>query len=290
MEETDKKTVEKTIDRTPKVRPDVVNYDDIRSWVPALDGKKGLVEWAMRLLAIDEVNRIHGKYCYETGVPFSHLLIEEEFKVNVEVEGREILERFPTGAFITVSNHPYGAVDGIILIHLIGSYRDDFKVMVNFFLNNLRAMRPSFIAVDPVKGNDSPEKKKITLQGIREAMAHLKAGHPLGFFPAGAVSKINGKLKIQDREWQPSVIRLIKQMKLPVIPVYFHGHNSTFFNILGLIDWRLRTLRLPRELMNKRGKTIRISIGEPIMPEEQAKFTDIEAFGKFLRQKTYSLE
>lgn len=276
-------------DKQPKVRPDVVNYDDIREWIPALDGKKKLVERVMHLLAIDEVNRIHGKYCYETGVPFSHLLIDEEFKVNMQVDGEDILSRFPTGPFITVSNHPYGSIDGILLIHLVGKYREDFRVMVNFFLNNLRAMRPSFIAVDPVKQNSSPEKKMITLHGIREAMKHLKDGHPLGFFPAGAVSKVGWNLRIRDRQWQPSVVRLIKQMKMPVIPIYFHGHNSAFFNILGVIDWRLRTLRLPRELMNKRGKTIRISIGEPITPEEQAKFTDIEEFGKFLRESTYRL-
>lgn len=276
-------------ERKPKVRPDVVNYDDIRGWVPFFDGKKKLVERLMHMLAIDEVNRIHGKYCYEVGIPFSHLLIDEEFKVNLEVDNEKILSQYPTQPFITVSNHPYGALDGILLLHLVGKYREDFKVMVNFFLNNLRAMQSSFIAVDPIKDDSSPEKKKITLHGIREAMAHLRDGHPLGFFPAGAVSKINGHLRIRDRGWQPSVVRLIKQMKCPIIPIYFHGHNSTFFNILGLIDWRLRSLRLPRELMNKRGKTIRVSIGEPILPERQAEFSDIDEFGKFLREATYSL-
>lgn len=277
-------------DRKPKVRPDVVNYDDIRKMVPALDGKKKLVEHIMHFLAIDEVNRIHGKYCYETGIPFSHLLIEEEFKVDMVVENEDVLKNMGEGAFITVSNHPYGAIDGIMLLHLVGKYREDFRVMVNFFLNNLRAMQPSFIAVDPIKSDSDPEKKKITLHGIREAMAHLKDGHPLGFFPAGAVSKINGKLKIRDREWQPSVVRLIKQMKVPVVPIYFHGHNSTFFNTLGLIDWRLRSMRLPRELMNKRGKRIRITVGEPITPEEQAKFSDVESFARFLKDTTYALE
>ena len=277
-------------ERKPKVRPDVVNYDDIRTMVPALDGKQKLVEKIMHLLAIDEVNRIHGKYCYEVGIPFSHLLIEEEFKIDLDIEGEEILAGMGEGAFITVSNHPYGAIDGILLLHIVGKYREDFRVMVNFFLNNLRAMQPSFIAVDPIKDDSSPEKKKITLHGIREAMAHLKAGHPLGFFPAGAVSKINRQLKILDREWQPSVVRLIKQMKCPVVPIYFHGHNSTFFNILGLIDWRLRSMRLPRELMNKRGKTIKVTVGEPITPEEQAKYTDIKEFGEFLKQSTYALE
>lgn len=153
-------------------------------------------------------------------------------------------------------------------------------------------MRPSFIAVDP-SGSDDPKKKAATMHGIREAIAHVRGGHPMGFFPAGAVSKINRSLHIRDRQWQPSIIRLIKQLKVSVIPVYFHNHNSAFFNILGLIDWRLRTLRLPRELFNKTGKEMHVSFGEPVMPDEQAQFgnseTDLDNFGKMLRERTYGL-
>lgn len=272
-----------------KVRPDVLNYDDIRKMVPALDGHKKLVEKALHLVGVDEVNRIHSTWCYDTGIPFSHHLVEDEFKWQLRVDNEDVLSRFPEGAFITVSNHPYGGMDGIILLHLVGKYRTDYRVMVNFFLNNIRAMQSSFIAVDPIKSDDSPEKKKITLDGIREAIRHIKDGHPLGFFPAGAVSKLNGSLRIEDREWQPTIIRLIRQAKVPVIPIYFHGHNSTFFNILGLIDWRLRSARLPKEIFNKRGKEVHISVGQPIMPDVITSFPDNDALGQFLRQQTYSL-
>lgn len=160
--------------------------------------------------------------------------------------------------------------------------------MVNMILNNISAMRPSFIAVDPIK-TDDPEKKAVTMQGIRRAMAHVRDGHPLGFFPAGAVSKIDKSLHIRDREWQPTITRLIRQLKVPVIPIYFHGHNSTFFNILGLIDWRLRSARLPKEIFLKRGKDVHVSIGEPISVEKQAEFPDADSLGKYLREQTYAL-
>ncbi len=270
------------------VRPDVMTVDDVIAAVPRLAGRRHTLERIMNLLWMDKVNFVHGKYCYEEGIPFAHLLIEQQFRIRLRIDNEEILDRFPTGPFITVSNHPFGALDGILLLHILGGKRPDFRVMVNMFLNYLSAMRPSFIAVDPSKSDD-PEKRRATMQGIKEAMRHLKEGHPMGFFPAGAVSKIDRSLRIRDREWQPSIIRLIKQMKVPVIPVYFHGHNGTFFNILGLIDWRLRTLRLPRELFNKTGKEVRVSIGEPIMPDRQADFTDIGEFGKFLRKSTDDL-
>lgn len=272
----------------PGVRPELLNYDDIRKMIPILDGHPKLVEKIMHWLILDKCNKVHSTYCYETGVPFSNLLIDEAYKIRKRVDNENVIDQFEGQPFITVSNHPLGALDGILLIDIIGRHRPDFQVMVNMFLNYITAMRPSFIAVDP-SGSDDPEKRRVTMDGIRRAMRHVRDGHPLGFFPAGAVSKIDRSLHIRDRKWQPSIIRLISQLNVPVIPVYFHGHNSTFFNILGLIDWRLRTLRLPRELFNKTGKEIHVSFGDPISPEEQRKFTDLEAFGKFLREKTYSL-
>ena len=269
-------------------RPEVITFEDVVKAVPALAKHPKLVNWAFKLLAIDKVNYVHGKYCKTTGIPFSSLLVNEEYHWKLRVDNCEVLERFKTGPFITVSNHPFGSYDGIILLHLVGSQRPDFKVMVNLILNQLQAMRPSFIAVDPMKSDD-PEKKKITMQGMRAAIKHVKEGHPLGFFPAGAISKIDRHLRVTDREWQPVIMRLIRQFQVPVIPIFFHGRNSTFFNILGMIDWRLRTMRLPRELFASYNKEVHVSIGDPISVEEQNSHETLEDLGKFLRAKTYEL-
>ncbi len=274
---------------TTAVRPDVLTYDDVRKMVPALDGHEKLVNRVLHFLSIDRVNFIHGKYSDTPGIRFAQRLADEEFKWRVTIDNAEVLERFKEGPFITVSNHPFGSYDGILLLDIVGSVRPDFKVMVNLILNQLQAMRPNFIAVDPLKSDD-PEKKKITMQGIRTALKHVKEGHPIGFFPAGAVSKLNRKLSLTDRQWQPTIIRLIRQLQVPVIPIYFHGSNSAIFNILGLIDWRLRTLRLPKEIMISYDKKIRVSIGEPISVERQNEFKDLDALGEFLRAETYALK
>lgn len=275
------------------VRPDILNYEDIRKMIPLLDGHPKIVKTLMHWLILDKCNEVHGRYCHETGVPFSNLLIDDAYKIRKVIDNEEVLDRFKDEPFVTVSNHPLGALDGIMLIDIVGRHRSDFKVMVNMFLNYLTAMRPTFIAVDP-SGSTDAKKQAATRHGIKEAIVHVRGGHPMGFFPAGAVSKVDKTLHINDRAWQPSIIRLIKQLKVPVIPVYFHNHNSTFFNILGMIDWRLRTLRLPRELFNKTGKEMRVSFGEPIMPEEQAKYANdeagLEAFGHLLRESTYNLK
>ena len=272
-----------------KARPDVINVDDVVKAVPWFANHRKLAASILHFLYIDKVNEVHGRYCEHLGVDFSTKLATEEYKWKLTVDNYDVLERFKEGPFITVSNHPFGSYDGIILLHLVGSLRPDFKVMVNLILNQLQAMQPGFIAVDPMKSED-PEKRKVTMHGMREAIRHVKEGHPLGFFPAGAISKYNKKFRLRDRQWQPVIIRLIKQLQVPVIPIFFHGSNSTFFNILGLIDWRLRTLRLPRELFASYNKKIRVSIGQPISVEKQNEFTSIEDLGTFLRDETYKLE
>lgn len=271
-----------------EIKPTVFDYDDLRKLVPFFDGKPRLVNTLMRWLDVDKVNWIHQHNCHTPGVPFTQGLLND-LGATIEFNSTEVLENLPQGGFITVSNHPFGALDGIMLINILGSYRPDVKVMVNMILNHIGAMRPNFIAVDALQSDD-PKKRAVSVRGIATAIKHVKDGHPLGFFPAGAVSKLNNHLELEDRDWQPSVMRLIQKTRVPVIPIFFHGSNSTWFNILGRIDWRLRTLRLPAEVFRRKDYHFRVSIGQPIMPEVQAQHTTPEALGKFLKEQTYKLK
>lgn len=272
---------------SPPIKRMVLDYDEICEMVPFLKGKEGLCNLLMRWLAVDKVNNIHDHNCDTPGVPFVQGLLRD-LNITIDVHGGDVLDSLPQGGFITVSNHPFGALDGIMLIKLVGEHRPDFKVMVNMVLNHISAMRPNFISVDALQSSD-PAKRAESVKGIAEALRHVKQGHPLGFFPAGAVSKFTRDMRIQDREWQPTVLRLIQRLKVPVVPIYFHGHNSLFFTILGMIDWRLRTLRLPAEVFRRKGDTFRVSVGKPIMPNEQARYATPQELGIFLKQATYAM-
>ena len=272
-----------------EIKPNVLDYDDVRRLVPKLDGHEKLVNWVLKFLSVDKVNGVHSRNCDTPGPEFVKRLLFDEFKLTLRIDNEEILNNLPEGAFVTVSNHPFGALDGIALIHLIASRRPEFKVMVNMVLNAITAMRPNFIAVDALASND-PKKKAVSMQGIRQVIKQLRSGAPVGFFPAGAVSKINWKGELNDREWQPTVTRLIQQAKVPVIPIFFHGSNSWWFNFLGKVSWQLRTLRLPAEVFRKIGTEMHISVGEPISVEEQLQHQGtIEEFGQYLKEKTYEL-
>lgn len=273
----------------PRQKRTVLDADDVVAMIPRLKGHEKFVDWLLRVLDVDKVNDVHSKYCDTPGPEFVASLLKD-FRIRLRVDGQDVLDNLPPGAFITVSNHPFGALDGITLIYLITRHRPEYKVMVNMVLNYIWAMRPNFIAVDAL-ASDDPKKKAVSMAGIKQAIEQVRSGKPLGFFPAGAVSKINWKGQLRDREWQPSIIRLIKQLKVPVIPIFFHGSNSWWFNFLGLVSWQLRTLRLPAEVFRKCGTELHVSVGQPISVEEQAAHSSsVEELGRFLKERTYELE
>lgn len=269
----------------------LLSYDDIRKMSPILRGPLGtpLIKFAMALTGMNKVNRIYDASKQYEGVEFcTHLL--KDVGVNIVVENIEVLKQYEGQAFVTVSNHAYGHIDGIAAIATVGTVRPDYKMMVNFILGMIDTMAPNFIAVNPFQSGKMANKS--SLEGIKQSIDHLKSGHPLGFFPAGAVSKTkvrNFKMEVEDREWQEPVLKLMKKAKVPIIPMYFSGKNSWFFNFLDLVNWRLRSLRLGHEVYNKRGKTIYLRLGQPILPEEQSKYSNIKDFGEFLKAKTYAL-
>lgn len=243
----------------------------------------------MKLLSVDKVNWIHSHNFDTPGPQFCRGLLED-LNIKLCIDNEKVLDNLPEGAFITISNHPFGALDGITLIDIIGRRRPKFKVMVNMILNYIVAMRPNFIAVDQT-ASDDPAKKAVSMKGIKEAIMQVRRGEPIGFFPAGAVGNYNKHLKFEDREWRESIIRLIQQLKVPVIPIFFHGYNSWWFRFLGIVSWQIRTLRLPAEVFRRKNSTIHISVGDPITPEEiEAHSGSIKELGDFLREKTYCLQ
>ena len=268
----------------------LLTYTNLEQISPLFKGKSGhiLANCLMKLFAVDKVCELYDNNEEYLGVDFAHHILQD-IGVNYIVIGSEILEELPKGAFITISNHPYGSIDGIMLIDLIGRYRPDFKVLVNQFLGYIKRLEPNFIKVVPT-GKQKEGIKKESLRGIMQSLKHLQAGSPLGLFPSGAVSDLSIKDGcIRDREWQMSAIQLIKKSRVPVVPIRFRDRNSMFYYLLGLIDWRLRVTRLPREVFNKRNKTTRVEILPIITVEEQDKYSNIEEFRTFLRSTIYPI-
>lgn len=266
----------------------LITMDDIEKLSPVFKGERGKkrAEMALRITGIDQLAGRYGRHEDLSGPDFVDAFLKD-LNVNYEVGGLENLASLAEGPFVTISNHPYGGLDGLILIDFIGHFREDYKVMANQFLNLVKTIKDNFITVIP-NTKATAKATKESIEGVRKALMQVRGGHPLGLFPAGAVSNFTGR-SIRDREWQESAIRLIQKMKVPVLPVRFFDRNSNFFYFLGLIDWRVRTLRLPREVLNKQGKQVRIGIGPVISVEEQNQCSTSEKLGEMLRNAVYDM-
>ena len=174
-----------------------------------------------------------------------------------------------------------------MLIDIIASRRPDFKVMVNGVLTKVGAMKDNFISVQP----DTKRQRGnlANMGGVRLCMKQIQEGHPMGFFPAGAMSFYNKEKKGgYDLPWTRSVIRLIRKSNVAVYPIYFGFQNSKFFYWLGNVDWRLRTFRIIPEVFNKRGRTVDVYVGKPIPADKICSFKSDEELGNFLYESTYA--
>ncbi len=210
----------------------------------------------------------------------------ERLGVHYEIPEKD-LKRIPkTGAFVTISNHPLGAIDGMILLKLLIERRSDYKVIANFLLQRLDPLNPHILPVNPFENR---KEIKSSMGGLRAALAHLQEGKPLGIFPAGEVSTTKDDKVIVDRPWLPEAVKLIQRAKVPVVPIYFHAKNSPAFYKLARLNGNLRTAKLPSEMLSQYKRDIKVRIGNPVSVETQLEYADPVDFGHFLRQKTYML-
>ena len=210
----------------------------------------------------------------------------EAFDIKFEIP-EEDLKRLPKeGPFITISNHPLGGIDGILLLKLMVEQRKDFKIIANFLLHRILPLKPYIMPVNPFENR---KDVKSSVSGFKNAILHLRNGHPLGVFPAGEVSTYkDGKLMV-DKPWEDAAIKLIKKAEVPVVPIYFHAKNSKLFYRLSKISDTLRTAKLPSELLTQKKRVIKVRIGKTINVKDQQEHHSIREFSEFLRKKTYML-
>ena len=103
------------------------------------------ISWIlMKVLRIDKLNKVYNKHKHLSDVPFLTAILDE-FQVNYEIPEAD-LKRIPkAGSFVTISNHPLGGIDGILLLKILLESRPDYKIMANFLLH--RVKRSEFLKV-----------------------------------------------------------------------------------------------------------------------------------------------
>lgn len=263
---------------------------------PLVESGKNILEHALAFPALNDVYRAAA--AEDPSIPFVERVLGV-LRIQVEVEESEF-RRIPTsGPLIIVANHPFGGIDGIILTALLLRIRPDVKLLVNYLLGCIPDMHATSIFVDPFGGDGA---KRRNAASIKSAIRWVEGGGVLGVFPAGEVSHLTLKNGcVTDPQWSDTIARIAHRSKAAVVPVLFDGCNTTAFQFAGLVHPRLRTVLLSRELLHKRGSTVRVAVGNPIsferlhrcMPngDANAALTDTHAerMTDFLRLRTYLL-
>ncbi|MEM7185387.1 MAG: lysophospholipid acyltransferase family protein [Bacteroidota bacterium] len=239
----------------------------------------------MKVLKISTMNKIYNKHKHLNDLEFMNALLSE-FEIQFEIP-EEDLKRIPkSGPFITISNHPLGGIDGILLLKLLLEHRSDFKIIANFLLHRIEPLKPYVLPVNPFENH---KDAKSSMLGFKNAMQHLQDGHPLGIFPAGEVSTYRDGKLVVDKPWEQAAMKLVKKAGVPVVPIYFHAKNSKLFYRLAKMSDTLRTAKLPSELLTQKERLIKVRIGNPIPQKDQEEHESMEEFTEFLRKKTYVL-
>ena len=239
----------------------------------------------MKVLKISTINNIYNKNKHLKDLEFFTAILDD-LEIDFEIP-EEDLKRIPKeGPFITVSNHPLGGIDGIILLKILTERRPDYKIIANFLLERIQPLKPYVIPVNPFENH---KDAKSSVAGIKNALMHIREGKPMGIFPAGEVSTQKEENLLIDKPWEAGAVRLIQKANVPVIPIYFHAKNSRLFYLLSKINGTLRTAKLPSELLKQKDKKIRIRIGNPIPVKVLNEYKDLDSLSDFLRKKTYML-
>jgi putative hemolysin len=210
-----------------------------------------------------------------------------EMKVNLDVPAAD-LERIPAkGALVAVANHPFGVLDGAALAVLLSRVRSDVKILTNSLLEGIPELHEHCIFVDPFHTASSTDKN---IKPLKQAMEWLRQGGALAVFPAGEVSQWNVReAQVTDPSWNTVAARLIRKTGASALPIYFCGQNSVGFQLLGMINPRLRTLFLLQEFLQQRDKALEIRVGGAIPTELIANLQSDEEATDYLRLRTYLL-
>lgn len=239
----------------------------------------------MKILKISTINKFYTKNKHLKDLDFLNAILDE-FQIKFEIP-EEDLKRLPkNGAYITISNHPLGGIDGILLLKLMLEQRSDFKIIANFILHRIEPLKPFIMPVNPFE-NQKDAKSSIT--GLKNSILHLKAGKPLGIFPAGEVSTYRDGKLVVDKPWEEAAMKLSQKAQVPIVPIYFHAKNSKLFYKLSKISDTFRTAKLPSEVLTQKRRIIKVRIGRPISVKDQQEYKELKDFSEFIRKKTYML-
>jgi putative hemolysin len=208
---------------------------------------------------------------------FQHVL--ENLDISVESDLSKV--PFSTRGCIVISNHPTGPLDGVLIGAFLDKYQVEYKIVANTLLSKLEKLQNKFIfvCVEPKTSRDVAENAS----SIRRIIEFIKFGGCCVIFPSGEVEGSNPSA------WNTTIGYLARSVKCTLVPMYIHEKCSLTFRISMLFGRNCRIFCLPRQLLVKRHKTIRLTIGPSIEAWALRDLFSNEQMTNFLRNKVVAL-
>jgi len=253
---------------------ELLNVDELADLSPVFQGRWGrlLAKIVIAVCDATKLNVLYDQVYFDRGVECTDKLLRY-VDCDYRVGHSERLQQLPEGAFIVVSNQPYGALDAIVLIDMIGHKRADFKIYANELFSRIKPLSDSFVYA----------RMGGVHERFIEVSAHFAAHSPVGIFPSGVGSDYRHRQhRVIDRPWDTDTLRFIQEAHLPIVPIRFLDRNSRLYYWLGYLGLPLRLLRMPSELFNKNKGEHRVIVGHTISVEEQGKYVRPAEFNEFL--------
>ncbi|WP_405410975.1 GNAT family N-acyltransferase [Maribacter sp. Asnod1-A12] len=244
------------------------------------------VGWVLlKVTRLSRINRDYDNIAHLEGEDYANAILKL-YEIDYEIPEEDFRRLPKEGPYVTISNHPLGAIDGILLFKLMVKQRPDYKIMANFLLQRMVPLEPFVLPVNPFSEH---KDARSNLAGFKKTLEHLKGGHVLGVFPAGEVSTYKDGKLIVDKPWEEAAIKLIRKANVPVVPIYFHAKNSSLFYRISKLGDSLRTAMIPSQVFSQRNRPIKVRIGQPISVSVQNEQESLEEYTDLLRRKTYML-
>ncbi|MFT6794980.1 MAG: putative hemolysin [Maribacter sp.] len=239
----------------------------------------------MKVTRISAINSFYDKIAHLDCEAYAQAILEH-YEIEYDIPEADFKRLPKEGSYITISNHPLGGIDGILLMRLLLPLRQDYKIMANFLLERMAPLAPYVLPVNPFEEHKGA---RSSIAGFKMAFQHLKDGHPLGIFPAGEVSTHKEGKFIVDKPWEEAALKLIRKAQVPVVPIYFHGKNSKLFYRMSKWSPIFRTAMIPSQVLSQSNRPLKVRIGQPISVQTQNEHKSLAEFTDLLRRKTYIL-
>ncbi|MDX2003606.1 MAG: GNAT family N-acyltransferase [Chitinophagales bacterium] len=204
-------------------------------------------------------------------------------RFNIRLDwNEEELKYLPKGPYVAVAKHLFGEIDHLMMLKLLGTKSAQVKMVTseqNWVTRQLREM------IFPVELNDADDDLFSQLKQF-DIQAYLEEGGALGVFPAR-----HGKIfstqegKIIDRKWEPPVIRMVRDLRIPIIPISFHSRENRFLSFLKFNNPEYGAAELLARFTEKEN-VVTVRIGQAISVKDQDYFVNNSRLGRFLRAKT----